>query len=192
MKFRRKIVVLLGLALLLFSCQENSASPPVESDDLGGWQLLGLDEEPINAISVDQFNEDVLYAGSRSDFSAGKVGGLFKSNDGGSVWDTLIRGITVRDIDIHPRNSNIVYVTCGINYLTPHGILKTVDGGMNWTWSDTGLHLVPEEGPGVISIDPIYPDTLYLGTGVPIEADQCKRWLANPLYPSSVERPRPH
>jgi photosystem II stability/assembly factor-like uncharacterized protein len=80
-------------------------------------------------------------------------------------WDTLIRGITVRDIDIHPSKSNIVYITGGINYLTPHGILKTLDGGMNWFQADTNLNLFPEEGPSVLAIDPLYPDTLYMGTG---------------------------
>lgn len=129
------------------------------------WQLLGLETETISAIAIDPFDENTIYTGSSSDFSVGKAGGLFKSTNGGAVWDTLLRGITVRDIDIHPVNSQILYVTGGINSLTSEGIFRTADGGMSWVKVDTNLHLSPEEGPGVLAIDPLHPDTLYLGTG---------------------------
>ncbi len=150
--------------LLLISCGEDPVEP-TNHQSIQQWELLGLEGEAINAIAVDQFNENVIYAGSSSDFSAGKVGGVFKSNDNGTAWDTLVRGITVRDIDIHPVNSDIVFVTGGINYLTPQGLLKTIDGGVNWFRADTNLTLFPEEGLMVLAIDPLYPDTLYLGTG---------------------------
>ena len=93
------------------------------------WQFLGLETEKVTTLTVDPIDENIIYAGSASDFSAGKVGGLFRSTDGGAVWDTLIRGITVRDIDIHPFDNQIIYVTCGINFLTPAKIIKTTDSG---------------------------------------------------------------
>ena len=37
------------------------------------WQLLGLETETISAIVVDPFNENTIYVGSSSDFSAGIV-----------------------------------------------------------------------------------------------------------------------
>jgi len=165
MKYFNVLTVLLSLAAVLFlvSCGNDPVKPP--DNQAQEWLLLGLESESITAIAVDPIDEYVIYAGSGSDFSAGKVGGLFKSTNGGAAWDTLIRGITVRDIDIHPFDHQTFYVTCGINYLTPWGILKTEDGGMSWARSDTGLHLWPEEGPGVLAINPMYPDTLYLGTG---------------------------
>lgn len=126
--------------------------------------MLGLEGEEISAIEVDPFDEDVIYAGSTSDFSLGKVGGFFKSIDSGATWDTLVRGVTVRDIDIHPSNTQIIYLTGGINYLTTFGIFKTTDGGMSWFRTDTSIHYVPEEGPGVLAIDPLNPYTLYVGT----------------------------
>lgn len=129
------------------------------------WQLLGLETEEIEAIAVYPTNEDIIFAGSSSDFSAGKVGGIFKSTNGGASWDTLLWGVTVRDIDIHPFNPEIVYVTAGINSLTLPGVLKTEDGGMNWFHADSGILMYWEEGPGVLAIDPLHPDTLYAGTG---------------------------
>jgi len=130
------------------------------------WQLLGLEAEKVNAIAVDPYDENIIYAGSASDFSAGKRGSLFKSTNGGASWDTLLAGVTVRDIDIHPFNSQIVYMTGGINFLTPSGIFKSLDGGKNWIRTDFGIRIFySEEGPGVLAIDPLHPDTLYAGTG---------------------------
>jgi photosystem II stability/assembly factor-like uncharacterized protein len=129
------------------------------------WQPLGLEQEKIKAIAVDPFDEKIIYAGSVSDFSAGKRGSLFKSSNGGASWDTLLAGVTVTDIDIHPFNSQIIYMTGGINFLTPSGIFKTVDGGKNWIRADFGIRINPEEGPYVLAIDPLHPDTLYAGTG---------------------------
>lgn len=128
------------------------------------WQLLGLETERINAIAVDPFDENIIYAGSASDFSAGKRGSLFKSTDGGVTWDVLIAGITVQDIDVHPANSQIVYVTGGSNFLTPAGILKTMNAGKSWVRADRGIGMDAEIGPVEFVMDPQSPDTLYAGT----------------------------
>ena len=161
-------ILYLLLLALFSSCDKNTTK---SNDDITcwsnndtTWQLLGLETEKISAIIVDPYNENIIYAGSSSDFSAGKVGGLFKSTDCGTVWDTLIRGITVRDIDIHPFNSKVLYVTAGSNYLTPAGILKSMNGGTTWFRADSGIRINLEVGPAVLAIDPLNPNTLYVGT----------------------------
>lgn len=131
------------------------------------WQYLGLGTENITAIAVDWSCANTLYAGSGSDFSAGTVGGIFKSTDGGMTWDTLGRGVTVREIIIHPTNPNIIYATLGLNVLTVPGVIKSTDGGASWARADSGIRMSWEEGPGPIAIDPKHPDTLYCGTGGP-------------------------
>ena len=128
------------------------------------WQYLGLEGESISAIAVDWTNPNIIYAGSSSDFSAGTVGGIFKSIDGGAVWDTLIRGITVRDIDINPQDPTIIYATLGLNMLTTAGIIKSLNGGFTWFSSDSGIVNNWEEGPTELILDPKHPDTLYTGT----------------------------
>ena len=128
------------------------------------WQLIGLKGENISALALDWSNPDVIYAGSSSDFSAGKVGGIFKSTDGGAVWDTLIRGVTVRDLDIDPLDPDVIYATLGLNLLTRPGIIKSLDGGLTWFWADSGILKSPELGPTKLIIDPKHPDTLYTGT----------------------------
>lgn len=129
------------------------------------WKYLGLNKEDITALAIDWSNPNIIYAGSASDFSAGSVGGIFKSTNGGVLWDTLIRGVTVRDLDIHPKNSQILYATLGSNALTISGIIKTTDGGNNWARADSGIQMDWEVGPWVLAIDPKNPDTLYAGTG---------------------------
>ena len=128
------------------------------------WKYLGLSTESITAIAVNWSNAQILYAGSSSDFSSGKVGAIFRSTDGGASWDTLIRGVTVRDLDIHPNSASVVFATLGINFLTPSGIIKTTNGGHDWVKADSGIYTDPEVGPGVLVIDPKHPDTLYAGT----------------------------
>ncbi|MFQ6608827.1 MAG: WD40/YVTN/BNR-like repeat-containing protein [Fidelibacterota bacterium] len=129
----------------------------------GQWHLLGLEDEKISAIAIDFTNECILYAGSGSNFSEGKVGGVFKSIDGGATWDTIVSGVTVRDIDIHPSDTDIFYVTAGTNYLTQSGILRSVDGGRSWSWVG-GIPIIPDRGPSVLEIDPLNPTILYVGT----------------------------
>ncbi|MFH0882251.1 MAG: YCF48-related protein [bacterium] len=175
------VVLAIPLGLALFSCTEpDDDEPPVKV--VREWHYLGLGEESITAIAVDPDDDDILYAGSGSNFSDGTVGGIFKSADGGAVWDTLVRGVTVRDIDFHPHDSQTIYVTCGINYLTPQGLLRTKDGGLSWEWADTGMSLYAEEGLSVLAIDPMHPDTMYLGTagvlggGLFKSTDEARTW----------------
>jgi photosystem II stability/assembly factor-like uncharacterized protein len=127
------------------------------------WTSLGLNSETISSIAVDWANPNIIYAGSSSNFSSGTTGGIFKSTNGGATWDTLIRGVTVRQIVVHPKSSNIIYATLGVNVLTSPGIIKTTDAGKSWQGVDSGLMLSWEEGVSQLAIDPEHPDTLYCG-----------------------------
>lgn len=129
------------------------------------WDYVGLGTESVNKIVFDHTKPDILYAVSTSEFTSGRRGGIFKSMDGGANWDTLVRGVTALDIEMHPSNPSIFYVVLGINALTTPGILKTTDGGNTWTDSDSGMALNLEEGPIDIAIDSQNPNTLYCGTG---------------------------
>jgi photosystem II stability/assembly factor-like uncharacterized protein len=128
------------------------------------WQSLGLSSEGVTSIAVDWSNPNIIYAGSGSDYSSGKVGGIFKSTNAGTTWDTLIRGVTVHEIIIHPKNPNIIFVTLGLNGLTVPGIIKSTNGGNNWQEVDSGMYVTSEEGPSQLIIDYNYPDTMYCGT----------------------------
>ena len=129
------------------------------------WQYLGLNTEMLNWGAVDWFDSRVIYVGSHSSFTSGKAGGLFKSTDAGAAWDTLIRGLSVNDVEIDPRNHSIIYCVSMWNGLTPYpGIIKSTDAGLTWTISDSGIFIDWDTSPGGISIDPVHPETLYAGT----------------------------
>jgi len=125
------------------------------------WQHFGLDGERIETIAIDKTNPNVIYAGSTSDFSAGKAGKLFKTTNGGITWDTLVKDITVRDIDFHPKNPNIVFVMGAANGLTVPRILKTTNAGQTWARSDSGISMSSSRGPSHLEYNINKPETLY-------------------------------
>jgi photosystem II stability/assembly factor-like uncharacterized protein len=128
------------------------------------WGSVGLEAHTVSVLTADKADSTVLYAGSFSNFSLGTTGGLFKTTNAGATWDTLLRGVTVVDVDLHPRISTTIYVTLGINSLTEPGIVKSTDGGSSWALADSGIAMDWEVGPRTLAIDYAHPETLYAGT----------------------------
>jgi hypothetical protein len=93
------------------------------------WEFAGLESEPIKAPAVDWSNTNIIYAGSLSDYSVRNVGGIFRTSDGGTSWDTLLRGIAVVDLDIHPNSPNVIYATLAINVLTQQELCTGIGDG---------------------------------------------------------------
>tara|TARA_Y100001935_G_scaffold103853_1_gene86248 strand:- start:30 stop:3164 length:3135 start_codon:yes stop_codon:yes gene_type:complete len=94
----------------------------------------------IGAISVSESDENVIYVGTGSADPRGNISignGIYKSVDSGENWEFigLPKAGLIGKIEIHPRNSDIVYVAALGNIFGPNaerGIYKTVDGGKNW------------------------------------------------------------
>lgn len=126
------------------------------------WICIGLQNQRISNIAVDWFDPDIIYAGSGGDFSAGKVGSIIKTTNRGTTWDTLITGISVSDIDINPKDHNMVFVCCGVNLLTVQGILKTTDAGATWVWADSGITINWEVAPILLEFSPNFDSIIYV------------------------------
>lgn len=138
----------------------------VSGTDAQTWNYLGLRGQSISAIAVAPSDSQIIYAGSATDFSTGKVGEIFKSSDGGMNWDTLLAWVSVGKIVVNPRSPDMVYVGAPINYVNgTAGILKTSDGGHTWVWADSGISLPPDAGITELVMDQEHPDTLYASTG---------------------------
>jgi photosystem II stability/assembly factor-like uncharacterized protein len=120
------------------------------------WQLIGLEGLEIYCLELDRTNPNTIYAGNLS----GNPGGLFRSIDGGTTWDTLLSPrAAVRDIDIHPYDSNIIYVT------QAREILKSINKGKSWFRADAGIYLGLTANFSVLEIDPSNPEKLFVGLG---------------------------
>lgn len=86
----------------------------------------------VNTVAQDPNNANVLYVGVPQ-------GGVWKSTNGGTTWtpkttELPVSGIS--DITIDPNNSNIIYVCTGDgdgNDSYGIGVIKSIDGGENWT-----------------------------------------------------------
>lgn len=101
-----------------------------------------------------------------------KMGGFFKSTDGGVNWSVLKQGLPAEGISalaVHPSNPAILYAA------SIEGVFKSIDGGLVWTRASNGL--VDVRGLA-IAIDPADPETLYLGTdyGVFKSTDGAGTW----------------
>ena len=94
----------------------------------------------IGAISVSESDENVIYVGTGSADPRGNISignGIYKSVDSGENWEFigLPKAGLIGKIEIHPRNSDIVYVAALGNIFGPNaerGVYKTIDGGKNW------------------------------------------------------------
>jgi photosystem II stability/assembly factor-like uncharacterized protein len=112
-------------------------------------------------IAMSQSNNQIMYASSNP---GGGGFYLYRSTDGANTWSqiTSVPGSTqYACIQIHPTNSNIVYV--GTNNKS-WGILKTIDGGTTWSIMTIGLPPLPSSSYfHPIVIDQQNPNILYCG-----------------------------
>ena len=158
------IACLIGLFLLGVACDllGTSDGPPPPEPPSGEWEYLGLGGENISdieSIAVHPEDPDVIYVGSGFDFSNGIQGKLFKTTDGGAMWDTLLVGGSYLDIEVDPQDPETVYAL-------PGGIVKSTDGGENWTVVDGGLRIpTTDKFAKSLAIDPQDPEVLYAGLG---------------------------
>lgn len=102
------------------------------------------------------------------------AGGLFKSTDAGGRWRSVQGGLdgygTILRLQIHPRNSRVLYVLATDSQRS--WLLKTVDGGASWS------PLAAPEDFGSFTLDPGEPSTLYIGTldGILRSRDGGRTW----------------
>jgi hypothetical protein len=119
--------------------------------------LNPLPNRRITRIAIDRNNVDVVYV-TFGGFSANNV---YKSVNGGATWAditgptggaTALPDVPVRDLEIHPTNSNWIYAG------TEVGIFASEDGGTTWA--------LPHDGPSNVSVDELFflNTTLYAAT----------------------------
>jgi photosystem II stability/assembly factor-like uncharacterized protein len=124
----------------------------------------------ITAIDVVQSNTKIMYIGAAS-------GGVWKSENGGSAWQSIFDEnptINIGAIAIQQSNPSVIWVGTGegnprnsVNL--GQGLFKSLDAGK--TWKRVGL----ENSKAIhrIIVDPSNPNTVYVGVmGDPFTPDQ--------------------
>lgn len=120
------------------------------------------------ALAIAQNNPQVLYVGFSPLINCEGQQLLFKTTDGGSIWDNVTPNIIpcwafMTSIFIHPTEPNKVWVTFS-QYSDVKKVLYTDDGGDNWIDFSDGL---PEMPANTIVMDKeSVRKTLYIGTDV--------------------------
>lgn len=103
------------------------------------------------SIVLDPNNPSVIYAGS--------VNGVGKSTDAGNTWTTNAAGFVnagiVETTAIDPTNSSILYAGTSNG-----GVLKSMDGGINWTPMNSGITNLFILS---LAVDRMNPATLFVG-----------------------------
>jgi photosystem II stability/assembly factor-like uncharacterized protein len=120
----------------------------------------------IGCVVIDPNNPAVIWVGTGENNSQRSVGygdGVYRSEDGGEIWENM--GLKASEhigkIAIDPRNSSVVYVAAQGPLWGPggdRGLYKTTDAGKTWN-----LLLKISENTGVsdLIMDPRAPDVLY-------------------------------
>ena len=119
----------------------------------------------IGAIAVAESDENIIYVGTGSADPRGNIStgnGMYKSVDFGENWTFigLPKAGLIGNIEIHPKNPDIVYVAVVGNIFghnSERGVYKTTDGGKSWN----KIHFISEKtGARDIEMNPNNPKEL--------------------------------
>ena len=148
--------VLLALFILSLPVTSLSQEPSSMSQFPGlKWRLLGpFRAGRVTAVAGVPGDPRVYYMGTPG-------GGVWKTTDGGRVWNPIsdqVRVPSIGALAVAPSNSNIVYVGTG-EQTRGRGMFRSEDAGKNWT--SIGLQDVPYIQ--AIVVDPRNPDMVVVG-----------------------------
>jgi len=138
------------------------------------WRHLGLrDTRHISRILIHPQNPDIVYVGAVGHaFGPNEERGVFMTTDGGQTWQKVLyidaqHGVS--DMDIDPRNPNILYAAMWHFERKPWthrsgsekgGVFKSVDGGRTWRKLERGLpKLLGRIG---VKVAPSNPQVVYV------------------------------
>lgn len=155
------------------------------SDDGGdSWQHKGLKNAgQIGDVVFHPEQPEIAYAAALGNiFGKNKERGVFKTTDGGESWEHaffLNDSTGCVDLDIHPRNPNILYACMWRAERKPYtlidgsdtgGLYKSTDGGKSWDRVENGL---PKGvlGKMGVSISRANPNIIYVIVETAIEKD---------------------
>lgn len=121
----------------------------------------------VQALAVHPLNPALIFAGTTE--------GTFKSTDAGNTWQQAHNVVMAMDVDLNPRDPNIVFVACGNLGSAGAGIYRSRDAGASWEKLTNGL---PATYTGKTSLD------IFTGDPNIIYADVCNDFRSVGIYAS--------
>ncbi len=114
-------------------------------------------------IEVNPGNSNILLASlasgnSNNAFPANE--GIWRSNDAGVTWTRTLNVQDAFDVYFHPSNSLLAYAACG-DLSASGGFYRSIDGGVNWIQSNTGLPTATTIGRMQFELSASSPLTIY-------------------------------
>ncbi len=163
--------------------------------NFGGWNVIqGPTVGRVLSIAINPSSTSTVFIGTAS-------GGIWKTTNGGTSWSfvpTTHPVLGVPTIVFHPSNSNIILAGTGEVYRVDTsnvgyniwkgrgtygaGILRSTDGGVNWT-QVMNKNMSEMFGIQMIKFDPTDPNIVYACTthGLYKSTDAGATWGAAPL-----------
>ena len=134
----------------------------------GNWIELGPKKIPVSGVGLGRVNAigfhptdpNILWVGAAS-------GGLWQSTNGGQYWYSNTDGLPtlgVSSIAVDFVNPDVLYIGTGDRDASDApgiGVMKSIDGGLNWASSNTGMG---NATVGKLLINPLNNNTLYAAT----------------------------
>lgn len=122
----------------------------------------------VQDIVINHENTETIYAATTR--------GLLRSYDGGENWSQVIDPKMAVDIEMHPTDTLILYVTFG-GYQSPDaGVYRSKDGGQTFELLDNGI---PSDytGKTLLSVSQSNPDILYASVANAFDSNNLYRSL---------------
>ena len=183
----------------------NSISPGggiYKSVDGGlAWELKGLEgTQAIGRVVIHPTKADWVYVAALGHpWGANEERGLYRTKDGGDTWERVnfvSEDAGFVDIDMHPRNPDILWATSWERVRGPYFFQSGGPGSAIWKSTDAGDTWEKVEGGGLpetmlgrleIAIAPSYPQVMYamVEAEAPEEADEEGNRNASGLYRSA-------
>lgn len=139
------------------------------------FKNMGLKESrQIGGIVIDPRNSNIVFVACEgSAWGPGADRGLYKTTDGGAIWEKVLNvseNTGINNVVIDPSNPDIMYATSEqrrrhiftkIGGGPESAVYKSTDGGKNWRKIMEGLPKVDLGGMG-IDVSPVNPNVVYL------------------------------